>query len=74
MSRDAHRDFSCPRCQARYKIVRLKSEISAVHPMLECKVCQHELAPTEGSDILKYFLVGRPMTEKRQHYRGGDNF
>jgi hypothetical protein len=66
MSRDAYHDFSCPRCQARYKIVRLKSEINAVHSMLECKVCRHELAPTEGGDILKYFLVARPMAEKRR--------
>ena len=31
----------CPRCQARYKIVRLKSEIGAAYPMLECRVCQN---------------------------------
>jgi hypothetical protein len=66
MSRDTERDFSCPRCQARYKVVRVKSEADVAHPMLECTVCQQELTPTEGGDILKYFLVGRPRTEKRR--------
>jgi hypothetical protein len=59
MSGDMYHEFSCPRCRAHYKVVRVKSEAGATHPMLECRVCQHELAPTEGDDILKYFLVGR---------------
>jgi len=65
MSRDEH-DFSCPRGRARYKVVRVKSEDGVAYRMLECTVCQQELAPTEGGDILKYFLVGRPRTEKRR--------
>jgi hypothetical protein len=66
MSGDAEHNFSCPRCQARYKVVRVKSEAGVAYRMLECTVCQQELAPTEGDDILKYFLVGRPRTEKRR--------
>jgi hypothetical protein len=60
MSRDDPRDFACPRCQARYKIVRIKSEAGAVHQALQCTVCKQQLAPTEDDNILKYFLVSAP--------------
>jgi hypothetical protein len=66
MSLDAERDFTCPRCQARYKVIRVKSETVAAYRMLECTVCLQELPPTEGDDILKYFLVERPRAEKRR--------
>ena len=57
MLHDRPKDFACPRCQARYKIVRIKSEPGATHQMLQCMMCEQSLAPTEGDDILKYFLV-----------------
>ena len=60
MTRDHSESFACPRCQAGYKIVRVKSESRAVHRMLQCTVCQQHLAPSEGDDILKYFLVSAP--------------
>ena len=65
MNRDDPRAFSCPYCQAGYKIVRMKCVPGTAHRMLQCTVCQHELAPTEGDDILKYFLVSRPRAESR---------
>ena len=53
-------DFSCPECQARYKVVRTSAEPGASYPTLQCMVCGKPLAATEGDSILKYFLVGRP--------------
>jgi len=53
-------DFDCPRCRARYKVVRMKSERGAAYRMVQCAVCNQLFAPTEGNDILKYFLISRP--------------
>jgi len=60
MSCDHPRDFACPSCQARYKIVRIKSEAGVVHQELHCTVCKQQLAPTEDDNILKYFLISAP--------------
>jgi len=57
---DHPRDFACPECQARYKVVRMRTEPAASYPTLQCIVCRKPLASTEGDSILKYFLVGRP--------------
>ena len=65
MERDQPRDFTCPRCQARYKIVRMQSEPGIAHRMLQCTVCAQSLAPTENEHILKYFLVNRPRGDTR---------
>ena len=59
-------EFACPRCQARYRIVRIKSESGATHQMLQCVVCEQSLEPTEGDDILKYFLVSPRKRNLRQ--------
>jgi hypothetical protein len=61
---DHPKDFACPQCQARYKIVRVAAEPGASHPTLQCKVCRQPLASTEGNDILKYFLVSRPRSSR----------
>ena len=57
---DHPRDFACPECQARYKVVRMRTEPGESYPALQCRVCREPLASTEGDSILKYFLVGRP--------------
>jgi hypothetical protein len=57
---DHPQDFACPECQARYKVVRMRTEPGASYPTLQCTVCHQPLAATEGDNILKYFLVGRP--------------
>ena len=57
---DHPRDFACPECQARYKVVRMRTEPAASYPTLQCMVCRQPLAATEGDSILKYFLVSRP--------------
>ena len=60
MAQNCHAGFSCPRCQARYKIVRIQAEPGIAHRMVHCKVCSQPLASIEGDEILKYFLVDRP--------------
>ena len=60
MEADRRYDFACPRCQARYKIVRMRSEPGIAHLIVQCRVCEEPLAPTENDHILKYFLVSRP--------------
>ena len=70
MSYDGPGDFACPRCQARYKVVRIKSESGAIHQMLQCIVCGQALAPIEGDDILKYFLVSPRKKGHRQTQNG----
>jgi hypothetical protein len=70
MERDHPRDFTCMRCQARYKVVQVKSEPGATHQMLQCTVCQQQLAPTDGDNILKYFLVGRPRAKNHASAAG----
>jgi hypothetical protein len=59
MVEDDRTDFICPGCQARYKIVRAKSEPRSSDWLLYCKVCKQPLAATDGEDVLKYFLVSR---------------
>ena len=66
MNPDHPENFSCPQCQARYKIVRMTAEPGASYPTLQCKVCREPLASTDGDDILKYFLVGRPRAPARR--------
>jgi len=65
MKSDHPSDFTCPHCQARYKIVRMQSEPGVAHRMLQCTVCGQSLAPTENDYILKYFLVSQPRRDIR---------
>ena len=57
-------DVACPHCQARYKIVRIKSDPDTIYQPLQCTVCERRLAPTDGDNILKYFLISRPGRKK----------
>src|SRR5262245_48341849 len=54
-----YEDFTCPNCGAEYKLVRMPTAADSHHPPLHCKNCNQEFAPTDGANILKYFLVGR---------------
>jgi len=64
MSKTHPQDFACPGCQARYKIVRIKSDSGEIYQALQCMVCQHQLASMDSDDMLKYFLVSRPKTKE----------
>lgn len=58
MNYDGVFNFLCPKCQASYKVVRCPWPPVA-GPQLSCLVCNQSLAPHDGDDILKYFLVVR---------------
>ena len=66
MVKDNPDDFVCPWCQARYKVVRVKSELRSRDVALHCKVCKQPLVATDGEDILKYFLIHRPKERQVQ--------
>jgi hypothetical protein len=66
MVKDSPANFVCPGCQARYKVVRVRSELRSRDFPLHCKVCKQPLAATDGEDILKYFLIRRPKERQAQ--------
>jgi hypothetical protein len=61
MVEHAYEEFICPNCQARYKVVRVKAEPGKTYRAVHCRDCHADLAPTDGGEILKYFLVRRPL-------------
>jgi predicted Zn finger-like uncharacterized protein len=50
-------NFTCPQCKSHYKLVRVKPGPRTTNRAVLCKVCGHSLAPREGEDVLKYFLI-----------------
>jgi len=60
MTTDVTADFVCPECQARYKVVCVRSQSPPPATTVQCLVCRHPFAAANGEDILKYFLVSRP--------------
>ena len=59
MSKTDIADFVCPRCKSLYKLVRVRSDSELPDHLLHCKVCKEPLPPTDGTCVLKYFLVHR---------------
>ena len=54
-------DFTCPKCGAAYKIVRMPALGDFRNRPIHCKICTQEFASTDEGNILKYFLVGRGL-------------
>ena len=57
--RGPYEDFTCQKCGSEYKLVRVPAPADSSKPPLHCKICNQELASTDGENILKYFLVSR---------------
>jgi hydrogenase maturation factor HypF (carbamoyltransferase family) len=57
--RRPYEDFTCPKCGAHYKLVRMPAPADSPDLPLHCKICSQEFASTDEGNILKYFLVGR---------------
>src|SRR5262245_41332810 len=57
--RRPNEDFTCPKCGAEYKVVRMPAPAGSRDSPLHCKICNQEFASTDGENILKYFLVSR---------------
>jgi hypothetical protein len=57
MSEDGVENFTCPQYGSRYKLVRVKPGPRTSNRAVHCVVCGYSLAPRDGEDVLKYFLV-----------------
>ena len=59
--------FSCPSCEAKYKIVTINTNTCDVqHGKISCLRCGSPLPASEGNVSLKYFLVTRPSGRNRK--------
>jgi len=57
--------FTCPSCEAEYKIVTI--EVCDVQQgKVRCLKCDALFSAGEGRVAFKYFLVGRPSGRKRK--------
>jgi hypothetical protein len=56
-------DFSCPNCNAKYRLVRVEAEPEPSHGRIECYHWGGPLNGREGRFILKYFLIDRPRRQ-----------
>ena len=59
MSKSEPIDFSCPGCEAEYKVVTIDAPSDAVHGTIVCLKCDALFPAGKGRDFFKYFLVGR---------------
>jgi hypothetical protein len=57
--------FSCPSCEAKYKIVTIEAS-DVQQGRISCVKCGFPFPAGEGDVIFKYFLVGRPRGPKRK--------
>ena len=57
-------DFTCPQCQSRYKLVRVKPGPQTTDRAVHCIACGNPLAARDGEDVLKYFLITRSKAER----------
>jgi hypothetical protein len=60
MSKSEPNDFSCPGCEAEYKVVTIDAPSDALHGKIACLKCNALFPAGEGRVFFKYFLVGRP--------------
>jgi hypothetical protein len=57
---DHGESFNCPHCDALYIVVRVRNESGDEHGPIHCRACRGAIPPTDGDDLLKYFLVRKP--------------
>ena len=57
--------FSCPSCEAEYKIVTINT-CDVRHGKISCLRCGFPFPASEGNVSLKYFLVRRPSGRNRK--------
>jgi hypothetical protein len=57
--RRPYEDFNCPKCGAKYKLVRMPTPVGSCDFPLYCKICSQEFPSKDEESILKYFLVGQ---------------
>ena len=65
MSKSEPIDFSCPGCEAEYKVVTIDAPSDAVHATMACLKCDALFPTGEECVFFKYFLVDRPRGRSR---------
>jgi hypothetical protein len=60
MSKSEPIDFSCPGCEAGYKVVTIEAPSDALYGKIACLKCDALFPAGEGRVFFKYLLVGRP--------------
>jgi len=60
MSKSEPIDFSCPGCEAEYRIISIEAPCDVPHGKIACLKCDALFSAGEGRVFFKYFLVGRP--------------
>jgi hypothetical protein len=53
--------FNCPQCNALYQVVRGEAGPETVDREIACRACGAPLPGREGSFVLKYFLLRKPL-------------
>lgn len=51
--------FTCPHCQAKYRVVRVTANPALADREITCRSCGGPLQGREGNLALKYFMVHR---------------
>ena len=51
--------FTCPKCQASYRLDRVKGDHRTVRAR-QCLICNEPFAATDGEHVLRYVLVRFP--------------
>jgi hypothetical protein len=64
VSKGIREEFTCLTCQTKYRIIRVKADPGKTYSAIHCRVCHAPLTPTDGDDILKYFIM-RGATKTR---------
>ena len=66
MSKSEPNDFSCPGCEAEYKVVTIEASSDTLHGKIVCLKCDALFPAGEGRVFFKYFLVGWPSGRPRK--------
>jgi transcription elongation factor Elf1 len=69
MSKLETAQFTCPTCNAEYRVVRVTADPALADREITCRSCGAPLQGREGGFVLKYFLVNRPRVHalRRRH-------
>jgi len=58
--------FSCPSCEAEYRIISIEAPYDVPQGKIACLKCDALFPAGEGRVFFKYFLMGRPGGRPRK--------
>jgi len=62
----AFNPFTCPNCGAYYQVVKVEAGPETTDREIACQVCGVPLVGREGKFVLKYFLLRKGTSSRRQ--------